>query len=249
MQVTGPGADYRFGHGRGTIWTGLAHQRGAMGEGSLVGHVTFARFHARARSRALVALAAGLVAVAAVAAPAGAARPGRAPAAVHAATTSQWVDSWGASFLSTTVNGVAPVRSELQQPDVPAQRLLEARRDAGPGEVVEQVRDQHAEGRRRARRAAIDQRTRSRRRPTATLTFGGQPGVTLAAGAEVWSDPVTLTVAQHVTVAVSVYVPGQLQADDVPPDRAAHELPLALRQLHRVDDAAARDVRRTRPPR
>ena len=44
-----------------------------------------------------------------------------------------------------------------------------------------------------------------------TLTFGGQPGVTLAAGAEIWSDPVTLTVAQHVTVAVSVYVPGSFK--------------------------------------
>ena len=44
-----------------------------------------------------------------------------------------------------------------------------------------------------------------------TLTFSGQPGVTLAPGAEIWSDPVTLTVAQHVTVAVSVYIPGSFQ--------------------------------------
>jgi lysophospholipase L1-like esterase len=40
------------------------------------------------------------------------------------------------------------------------------------------------------------------------LTFNGQPGVTLAQDSEIWSDPVTLTVAQHVTVAISVFIPG-----------------------------------------
>jgi len=44
-----------------------------------------------------------------------------------------------------------------------------------------------------------------------TLTFGGQAGATLAAGAEIWSDPVTLTIAQHVTVAISIYVPGSFK--------------------------------------
>jgi lysophospholipase L1-like esterase len=39
------------------------------------------------------------------------------------------------------------------------------------------------------------------------LTFGGNPGVTLAPGAVVWSDPVTVTLAQHTKVSVSVYVP------------------------------------------
>ncbi len=41
-----------------------------------------------------------------------------------------------------------------------------------------------------------------------TLKFNGKPGVTLEPGAEIWSDSVTLTVAQHVTVAISVYIPG-----------------------------------------
>jgi lysophospholipase L1-like esterase len=43
------------------------------------------------------------------------------------------------------------------------------------------------------------------------LTFGGQAAVSLAAGAEIWSDPVTLTIAQHVTVAVSVYITGSFK--------------------------------------
>jgi hypothetical protein len=44
-----------------------------------------------------------------------------------------------------------------------------------------------------------------------TLTFGGKPGLTLAPGAEIWSDSVSLTVAQHVTVAISVYIPGSFK--------------------------------------
>jgi hypothetical protein len=43
------------------------------------------------------------------------------------------------------------------------------------------------------------------------LTFGGKSGVTLAPGAQIWSDSVTLTIAQHVTVAVSVYIPGSFR--------------------------------------
>ena len=35
--------------------------------------------------------------------------------------------------------------------------------------------------------------------------------MTLAAGAETWSDPVTLTIPQHATVAVSIYVPGNFK--------------------------------------
>ncbi len=40
------------------------------------------------------------------------------------------------------------------------------------------------------------------------LTFGGSASVTIAAGAEAWSDPVTLTVPQHTDLAISLYLPG-----------------------------------------
>ena len=40
------------------------------------------------------------------------------------------------------------------------------------------------------------------------LAFGGSASVTIAAGAEVWSDPVALTVPQHTDLAVSLYLPG-----------------------------------------
>ena len=41
-----------------------------------------------------------------------------------------------------------------------------------------------------------------------SLTFGGEPSVTLPAGADVVSDPVRFTVAPFVDLAVSLYVPG-----------------------------------------
>jgi lysophospholipase L1-like esterase len=41
-----------------------------------------------------------------------------------------------------------------------------------------------------------------------SLTFGGAGNVTISPGAEVWSDPVTLTVPQHADLAISVYLPG-----------------------------------------
>jgi lysophospholipase L1-like esterase len=40
------------------------------------------------------------------------------------------------------------------------------------------------------------------------LTFGGASGVTVPAGADVWSDPVALAVSGGKDVAISVYVPG-----------------------------------------
>jgi len=43
------------------------------------------------------------------------------------------------------------------------------------------------------------------------LTFSGKPGVTVAAGAEIWSDSVTFAISQHTTVAISIYIPGSFK--------------------------------------
>ncbi|HEY2385474.1 MAG TPA: GDSL-type esterase/lipase family protein [Candidatus Binatia bacterium] len=40
------------------------------------------------------------------------------------------------------------------------------------------------------------------------LTFGGASSVTIAAGAEVWSDPATLSITARTDLAISLYVPG-----------------------------------------
>jgi lysophospholipase L1-like esterase len=49
------------------------------------------------------------------------------------------------------------------------------------------------------------------------LTFGGKTSVTIAAGAEIWSDPVALTVDAHGDLAVSVYLPGTFVPQAVHP--------------------------------
>jgi hypothetical protein len=46
---------------------------------------------------------------------------------------------------------------------------------------------------------------------TRTLTFGGQPSVTVNAGTTVWSDPVNLTTAAQQDIAVSFHVPGTIR--------------------------------------
>jgi lysophospholipase L1-like esterase len=40
------------------------------------------------------------------------------------------------------------------------------------------------------------------------LTFGGSASITIAAGAEAWSDPAVLAVPQHSDLAISMYLPG-----------------------------------------
>lgn len=54
------------------------------------------------------------------------------------------------------------------------------------------------------------------------LTFGGQPSVTIPAGAPILSDPVDLRVAPFQEVAVSIYLPGSAAVSTLH-DRAQHE--------------------------
>ena len=126
------------------------------------------------------------------------------------ASTGKWVDSWAASFLSTKVNGTTQatpsfnkqtyrlnIFSKLGGTQV---RVLLTNKFATNTLVVGAV---HV-----ALRSTNNSIVASSDR---ALTFGGQPGVTLAPGAQIWSDSVTLTIAQHVTVAVSVYIPGSFK--------------------------------------
>ena len=141
-----------------------------------------------------------------------------------------------------------PVRSEPQQPDLPAQRLHEAGGDAGPREVVEQVRDQHVEGRRRARGPAIDgeldhgvHRPDPHVRRSARRDARGRRRDLERSG-----DPHGRAARDGRGERVRT---GELQADDVPPDRTPHELPLAVRQLHRIDRRFPSRRSGTPPPR
>ena len=126
------------------------------------------------------------------------------------ASTGKWVDSWAASFLSTKVNGNTQATPSFNNQTYRLNifsklggtqaRVLLTNKFATNTLVVGAV---HV-----ALRSTNNSIVASSDR---VLTFGGQPGVTLAPGAQIWSDSVTLTIAQHVTVAVSVYISGSFK--------------------------------------
>ncbi len=122
------------------------------------------------------------------------------------AVTDQWADAWGTSFLSTTVNGkVSAVPSFNNQT-----YRLNVFSKLGGTQVRVELTNQFATNTLPvgAAHVALQGTNNSIRAGTdRALTFGGKVGVTLAPGAVAWSDPVTLTVAQHTKVSVSVYVP------------------------------------------
>ena len=124
--------------------------------------------------------------------------------------TGNWVDSWAASFLSTTVNGSVQAAPSFKNQTF----RLNVFSKLGGTQVRVKLTNKFATnsltvgGVHVALRSTGNSITASSDR---TLKFNGQPGVTLAPGAEIWSDPVTLTIAQHVTVAISVYIPGSFK--------------------------------------
>jgi lysophospholipase L1-like esterase len=134
-----------------------------------------------------------------------------APAHRHAQTTAdQWVDSWGASFLNTTVNGaLSSVPSFNNQT-----YRLDLFTKLGGTQVRVRLTNRFATNTVKIGAAHVALQGTNNSFVSGTdraLTFGGQAGVTLAAGANVWSDPVTLAVAQHTKLAVSVYVPSAIK--------------------------------------
>ncbi len=117
-----------------------------------------------------------------------------------------WVDAWGASFLSTTVNGALQTAVTVNNQTL----RLNVFAKLGGNKVRVKLTNAFATNTLHvgAAHAALQAsggsiKTGSDR----ALTFAGATSVALAAGAEVWSDPVDLVVAQHSTVAISVFVP------------------------------------------
>jgi len=124
--------------------------------------------------------------------------------------TEKWIDSWAASFLSTTVNGATQAAPSFNNQTF----RLNVFSKLGGTQVRVKLTNKFATNTLTVGATHIALRSTSNSivaTSDRTLTFSGQPGVTLAPGTEIWSDPVTLTVAQHVTVAVSVYVPGSFK--------------------------------------
>ncbi|MFI5186965.1 MAG: SGNH/GDSL hydrolase family protein [Chitinophagales bacterium] len=126
------------------------------------------------------------------------------------ATAGKWVDSWAASFLSTTVNG------KLQTTPSFNNQTFRLNVFSKLGGTMVRVKLTNKFATNTLTVGAVHVALRSTNNSISagsdrTLTFGGKPGVTLAPGAEIWSDSVILTVAQHVTVAISVYIPGSFK--------------------------------------
>jgi lysophospholipase L1-like esterase len=123
-----------------------------------------------------------------------------------------WIEAWGRNPLSTTVT----TSSTTTQATVPSQVKNQTLRTmvwttAGGSQVRVKVTNRFSTtplvvaAAHVARRSSGGSITTSTDR---TLTFGGSATVTVAAGAEVWSDPVTLTVPVHTDLAISLYLSG-----------------------------------------
>ena len=124
--------------------------------------------------------------------------------------TATWVDSWAASFLSTKVNGAVQSAPSFNN------QTFRLNVFSKLGGTRVRVKLTNKFGTNTLTTGAVHIALRSSNNTIVagsdrTLKFNGQTSVTLAPGAEIWSDSVTLTVAQHVTVAISVYVPGSFK--------------------------------------
>lgn len=128
------------------------------------------------------------------------------PSSTPAANSESWVDAWGASFLPTLVNGSVQSTPTFKKQTF---RLIVNSKLSGSQARVKLTNTfssvpLHVGAAHIALRATGGTIAPGSDR---ALTFGGATSVTVAPGAEVWSDPATLTVGQHVDVAISVYLP------------------------------------------
>lgn len=118
----------------------------------------------------------------------------------------KWIDSWAASFLSTTVMGAIQAAPSFNNQTL----RLNVFTKLGGTKVRVKLTNKFATNTLTVGAAHIALQSEKNSITASTdraLTFDGKPGVTLEPGAEIWSDPVTLSIKQHVTVAISVYIP------------------------------------------
>jgi lysophospholipase L1-like esterase len=129
---------------------------------------------------------------------------------MESVATETWVDSWAASFLSTKVNGTVQSTPSFNNQTF----RLNVFSKLGGTRVRVKLTNKFATNTLTIGAVHIALRSTNNSIVAAsdrTLKFNGLAGVTLAPGAEIWSDSVTLTIAQHVTVAISLYIPGSFK--------------------------------------
>lgn len=118
----------------------------------------------------------------------------------------KWIDSWAASFLSTTVMGAVQKAPSFNNQTF----RLNVYTKLGGSKVRVKLTNKFATNTLTVGAAHIALQSEKNAIVAASdraLTFNGHSGITLKPGEEIWSDPVKLPVKQHVTVAISVYIP------------------------------------------
>jgi lysophospholipase L1-like esterase len=118
----------------------------------------------------------------------------------------KWIDSWAASFLSTTVMGAIQAAPSFNNQTL----RLNIFTKLGGTKVRVKLTNKFATNTLTVGSAHIALQSEKNsivESSDRALTFGGKPGITLNPGEEIWSDPVALAVQQHVTVAISIYIP------------------------------------------
>jgi lysophospholipase L1-like esterase len=130
---------------------------------------------------------------------------GAMPAAAPAGA-SKWIDAWAVSFLPTTVNGTLQSSRTFESQTL----RLNIFTTLGGTQARVKFTNKFTAALLAIGGAHIALRTSGSAIDPAsdrTLTFKGQPGVTIPPGEELWSDPVPLAVKGHTDVAISVFVP------------------------------------------
>ena len=127
-----------------------------------------------------------------------------------AAPTARWLDCWAVSFLPTFVNGTNQVVPTFENQTF---RLIVFTKLAGT-EVRVKFTNKLEKTPLNIGAAHVALRASGGSINTDTdraLSFKGEKSLTIAAGEEAWSDPVTLAVPQHADLAISVYLPERVQ--------------------------------------
>ena len=131
-------------------------------------------------------------------------------AVTRAAAPPTWVEAWGRNPLSTTVKTATTTTQATVQIKNQTLRTI-VWTTAGGSQVRVKLTNRFS-----TTPLIVSSAHVARRQSGGTitagsdrvLTFGGAAAITVAAGAEAWSDPVALTVPQHTDLAISLYLPG-----------------------------------------
>ena len=131
------------------------------------------------------------------------------PARAQASPSERWCATWG------TAPAGPPPSGNVQSFSGQTLRLV-ARASIGGSRVRVRISNEMGSTPLRIGRASIGLRTSGASIATPRpLTFGGQEAMTIPAGAPVLSDPVDLAVPAQADLAVSLYLPGAVQATTI----------------------------------